>query len=227
MTFARYAIYFVPPADAGWAKFATSWLGWDLETGTEVAHPVADGIDVATVTDTPRKYGLHATIKPPFRLRDGQSFEDLQSTCFQLAARVRPVTLDGLEIARMGRFLALRPLGDTQELDDLAAACVRDLDPFRAPASDAELNRRRAAHLTPTQEENLVRWGYPYVLASFRFHITLSGRLDKPELTNVQTALEKSLKPLLPRPFRIADLALVGEASNGRFHMIQRYALSG
>lgn len=227
MTFTRYAIYFAPPAEAAWTQHATRWLGWDMEAGAEVAHPPADGVDVASVTQVPRKYGLHATMKPPFRLRDGQTIAALQEACATLAARRAPVTLDGLQIARLGRFLALCPTGDTGALNALAAACVQELDSFRAPASESEVTRRRAAGLTPEQDDNLLQWGYPYVLDAFRFHITLSGKLDKPTLASVQDVLQRDLVPLLPAPFTISDLALVGEAGDGRFHLIHRYALSG
>ncbi|WP_170430138.1 DUF1045 domain-containing protein [Ruegeria arenilitoris] len=227
MTFTRYAIYFAPPAGAEWARFATNWLGWDMETGEDVAHPLVDGVDVAAVTQVPRKYGLHATMKPPFRLRDGQSVEALTEACARLAQTQPPVTLDGLEIARLGRFLALCPVGNKAALNTLAAACVRDLDSFRAPAPEAELERRRAGGLSPEQDANLVQWGYPYVMEAFRFHITLSGKLDKPTLATVQAALQSQLVPLLPKPFQITDLALMGEAEDGRFHLIHRYALSG
>ncbi|WP_170416969.1 DUF1045 domain-containing protein [Ruegeria atlantica] len=226
MTFTRYAIYFAPPAQADWTRFATRWLGWDMEAGAEVAHPVIDGVDVAAVTDVPRKYGLHATMKPPFRLSDGQSLTDLQAACQRLAETQPSVTLDGLEIARFGRFLALRPVGDTGALNALAAACVRELDKFRAPAPTAELERRRASGLTPEQDANLLNWGYPYVMDTFRFHITLSGKLDKPTLKTVQAMLQEQLVPLLPVPFQIGDVALVGETEDGRFHLIHRYALS-
>ncbi|MCG7518584.1 DUF1045 domain-containing protein [Ruegeria sp. Ofav3-42] len=227
MTFTRYAIYFAPPAEAEWTIFATQWLGWDIESGNEVTHPIVDGVDVSAVTEVPRKYGLHATMKPPFRLNDGQSLEDLKDACKRLAGSRPAVTLDGVEIARLGRFLALRPTGNTDGLSDLAAACVRELDSFRAPAPEAELARRRASGLTPEQDANLIRWGYPYVMETFRFHITLSGKLDKPTLRNVQATLEDRLVPLLPVPFQIKDLALMGEAKDGRFHLIHRYALSG
>ncbi|AXT26942.1 DUF1045 domain-containing protein [Ruegeria sp. AD91A] len=227
MTFTRYAIYFAPPAGAEWTKFATSWLGWDMEAGKQVTHPIVEGIDVVAVTEVPRKYGLHATLKPPFRLRNDKTFVALYEACGSLASRQPPVSLDGLEIARFGRFLALRPLGETQALNALAAACVRELDKFRAPTSEAELTRRRAAGLTPEQGANLVQWGYPFVLDAFRFHITLSGKLDKPTLRATQDVLQSHLAPLLPRPFQITDLALTGEAEDGRFHLIHRYALSG
>ncbi|TMV07583.1 DUF1045 domain-containing protein [Ruegeria sediminis] len=227
MNFERYAIYFAAPADEDWARFATAWLGWDMDSGAEIAHPHMDGLDVAAITETPRRYGLHATLKPPFRLADGQSPDALLKACADLAARLPPVTLDGLQIARLGRFLALRPLGDASALDELAAACVRDLDGFRAPTPDAELTRRRANGLSAAQEANLVNWGYPYVLDEFRFHITLTGRLDKPTMAAVQAALDRRLGPLLPAPFVIRDLGLVGEAGDGRFHLIRRLGLSG
>ena len=39
MTFARYALYFAPPADADWTQWASAWLGWDMETGQPLPHP--------------------------------------------------------------------------------------------------------------------------------------------------------------------------------------------
>nr|WP_251363760.1 DUF1045 domain-containing protein [Epibacterium ulvae] len=207
--------------------FGTSWLGWDMESGTDVAHPDIAGLDVADITATPRKYGLHATMKPPMRLAEEQTPEALHVACQALAATQAPVVLDGLEIARLGRFLALRPLGDQSALNALAAACVTELDPFRAPLSDADLEKRRANGLTPEQDAHLVQWGYPYVLDQFRFHITLSGRRPKAELPAIEAALDAALAPHLPTPFEIRDLALMGEAEDGRFHLMHRYALSG
>jgi hypothetical protein len=198
-----------------------------METGEALPHPEVNGLDVAAITATPRKYGLHATMKPPMRLAKGCSLADLEAACATLAATQAPVTLDGLQLARLGRFLALRPLGDESALNALAAACVRDLDAFRAPAPEAELARRRANGLSPEQDQNLVTWGYPYVLDQFRFHITLSGKLPKPELPSVEAALQAHLIPLLPTPFVIKDLALMGEDTEGRFHLIHRYALTG
>ncbi|MBO9448710.1 DUF1045 domain-containing protein [Tropicibacter sp. R16_0] len=226
MTFSRYAIYFAPPADAEWTRFGASWLGWDMETGETVTHPDLAGLDVSQITATPHKYGLHGTIKPPFRLAEWQTVEALERACGDLADTLGPVWLDGLELARLGRFLALRPMGNTSELGDLAAQVVRELDSFRAPAPPEELERRRAAGLNPAQEANLLQWGYPYVMDEFRFHITLTGKLPKPELPGVQDALNQILTPMLPKPFVISDLALVGERSDGRFQMIHRYALS-
>jgi hypothetical protein len=201
-----------------------------MEAGAEAAHPdhpALAGLDIAAITEVPRKYGLHATMKPPMRLAEGNSTEALERACAALAASQPPVVLDGLELARLGRFLALRPIGDETALRALAAACVRELDAFRAPAPEAELARRRAAGLTEAQEDNLMRWGYPYVMEAFKFHITLTGKLPKAELPAVEAGLTESLLPLLPSPFEIRDLTLMGESEDGRFHLIHRYTLSG
>ena len=95
----------------------------------------------------------------------------------------------------------------------------------RAPLTDDELARRRAANLTPDQEALLLRWGYPYVLDAFRFHITLSGKLPKAEAEATLATLTPHLAPLLDAPFIIDNLCLLGEAQDGMFHLIHRYPL--
>ncbi len=230
MTFTRYAIYYTPPAASKWGRLGTSWLGWDLETRTEPQppqHAALTGLDIPALTGTPRKYGLHATLKPPMRLAEGITVSALDQACAALATRQPPVILTGLELARLGRFLALRTTGDEARLKALSAACVRDLDAFRAPATDAELAQRRQANLNNEQETNLTTWGYPHVMEAFKFHITLTSKLPKPALPAVEVALDAALGPLLPAPFEIRDIALVGEATDGRFHLIQRYPLTG
>ncbi len=236
MEYTRYAIFYAPPADAPWAQFGARWLGWDMVAGAECARP--DLPDLTDLTDLPdltideitrnaRKYGLHGTIKPPFRLAGGFSRGDLETACAKLGKTLAPVTLSGLGLSWMGRFLALCPVGDIGSLNHMAATCVRELDRFRAPAGRDELARRRSARLSAQQEVNLRDWGYPYVLNQFRFHITLTGRLPRADGIAVQSVLERELTPLLPKPLGINDLALVGEDRQGRFCLLARFALTG
>ncbi len=222
--FTRYAIFYSPPATGDWAAFATSWLGWNLETGREVPHPAC--LTDPAWTATPRKYGLHATLTPPFHLRGGVTQADLITACADLAAQESPVVLGPLELTRMGRFLALGPNRPCAEMDRLAAACVRGLDRFREAPSEDELNRRRAAGLNSLQEQNLSRWGYPYVMEAFRFHITLTGRVPKGQLPEVEAILKTQLVPLLPSSLSVSDIALVGEGEDDRFRLIERFPLS-
>lgn len=195
-----------------------------------MAHPVIDGWDVPALTDTPRKYGAHGTIKPPFPLAESHSVAELDAAMGAFCASVEPVMLDGLKVARLGGFLALVPKGgDTNALSLLAAAAVSGLDDFRAPQSQAQIDRHRAAGgLTNRQDELLERWGgYPYVMDEFRFHITLTGKMDEANGEALRKVLKKRIKPLLTKPFMIESLCLVGEDEVGMFHLIHRYALTG
>lgn len=217
-------MYYLPDDDA-FATFGAAWLGWDVDRGMPVPHLEAD-VDLDAITATPRKYGFHGTLKPPFRLAEGTTAEGLLQAVADLAATAPPVTLEALKIAQIGSFLALVPAGGTEGLAALAGRIVTELDHFRAPAREAELARRRKAGLSARQDELLLKWGYPYVLDEFRFHLTLSGSLD-PEALAAARAAAADLLPDLPRPYPITSIALAGERSDGMFQTIHRYALSG
>ncbi len=221
--FDRYAIYVTPQGSL--ASHGAAWLGWDIATGTTVPHPQIDGLDVAALTKRPRKYGLHATIKPPMALAQGTTSEELEQAAGALARSAAPVILDGLKITRIGRFIALTPRGDTGPLNALAALVFEALDPFRAALSAPELARRRKYPLTPAQEHNLTLWGYPHVMQDFRFHITLTGPVSDIETT--APLVETHFKPVLPAPFVISHLTLAGEDTDGMFHTIARLPLGG
>jgi len=226
--FNRYAIYYTPPKGA-LADFGASWLGWDLGTGQPVAHPDLPDLphDIAELSQTPRKYGFHGTLKPPFRLAQDTDVDDLAQACATLCDTLAPLTLDGLELTRLGSFLAFTIPGQSTALSNLASEVVRQLDRFRAPPAPDELARRRKANLSPRQEALLVKWGYPYVMEEFRFHLTLTGRLPRREAEALRHTLAPHIQPLLPAPFRIDDLTLVGEDADGMFHEIQRFPLLG
>ena len=228
MEFKRYAIYFTP-APGPLADFGAAWLGWDPVQGIPVAHPKANDLPrpVSEITQTPRKYGLHATIKPPFRPAASVTQGALCTALEEFCAAQPVIALDGLGVAQLGRFLALRPAGDETKLNTMAADAVRAFDIFRAPLTEAELTKRRASGLTPAQEALLQTWGYPYVMEEFRFHITLTGKLPKAEGRALAPRLQALLGPLLPQPFLIDGLALMGEDKAGQFHQITRLSFSG
>lgn len=221
--YTRFGVYYLPPAGA-FADFGAAWLGWDVLTGVDVPH--FDVPSLAEFTATPRKYGFHGTLKPPFVLAEGHNADMLITAVSALANTQPPATCTGLEIAKLGAFLAFRPIGDAPELDALAAACVTQLDAFRAAPSEAELERRRKRRLSPAQENMLIHWGYPYVLDQFRFHMTLTGRLTSDAL-GIAFDAATTLAPVLPQPYTFRDIALVGERPDKRFELLQRFSLTG
>lgn len=218
----RYAVYFTPNAELG--RKGAHWLGWDILRGVSQPHPLVDGLDLPALTATPRRYGLHGTIKAPFHLAHEKTELDLRKTFESVCQRTSPVTLDGLHVVKMGGFVALTPIGDQTELAALAATAVKELDPFRAPPSAEELARRRRAQLTPAQERNLEVWGYPYVMDQFRFHITLTGRI-RGEIAPVICAIRSHFEPCIEKPFEVNSLTLAGQDESGYFTAIMQCPL--
>ena len=223
----RHAIYFAPPAASPLARFAAAWLGWDPETGAAPDPPALPGLPRprAALTEAPRRYGFHATLKPPFRLAAGTDAAALDAAAAALAASHPPASRSRLRLASLWGFLALVADEPPAELATLANACVTRLDRFRAAPDADELARRRAGGLDPAAEANLVRWGYPWVLDRFRFHMTLTGPLAADELGPVQRALDEALAPLLAAPLPVTEICHFAEPADGGFRVLARHPL--
>lgn len=188
----RFAIYLAPPPDSAVAIFGRHWLGRDASSGEPLPQPSVPGLTperLWAITRSPRHYGFHGTLKAPFELAAGSTPADLHDEVRAFADRQRPFEI-ALEVSSLSGFLAFTPAAASAELDRLAAAAVIDLDPPRRPAEPAEVaKRRRQSRLTPRQDAHLLRWGYPYVFEDFRFHMTLTGRLDDPERSRMLAIL--------------------------------------
>lgn len=223
LNYQRYAIFYLPD-DTKLAAFGASWLGWDIATGTACDQP--NVAEIEKLTEAPRKYGFHGTLKPPFHLKTGETLLELSRAVRKLAEETSVIWLDGIHLSKMGGFLALVPYGDTADLDRIAFKCVTELDAFRMPASQAELTKRKAAGLSARQDALLSQWGYPYVGEEFRFHLTLTGKLTATETDIVTDQIAKRM-PELSGPFEVSSIALVGQQTDGGFKLIHRYALTG
>lgn len=218
--FKRFAVYYAPPL-GDFATRANLWLS--------DAAPAFPGLPraPAELTAAPRRYGFHGTIKAPFRLADGTDPNMLQTDLAALAARLSPVRMAGLRLEILKGFLALIPEGNETDLLALGAEVVSRLDPLRAPLTEAEIARRRPDRLTARQRELLARWGYPYVMEEFRFHLTLTDDLPADMAQSTAAILGPWFAEVLPRPFDITDLCLFGEDNAGQFHLLHRYPLTG
>ena len=228
---ARYALFWAPPADSVLGRLGARWLGRDAETGGALAQPAVAGFsadEVAAITAEPRRYGLHATLKPPFRLRWGCDGAALAQRIAAFAAARQPFRGPGLGLARLGRFIALTPTASEAAVAALADACVAEFDDVRAPPDPTEEARRRASGLTAAQESNLKRWGYPYVLTEFRFHVTLTGPLPSATAQRIMPALARLFAPAIAEPPEIGGIALFREPSLGApFRLERRFPFGG
>jgi ribose 1,5-bisphosphokinase len=201
----RYALYYAPAPGSAWARFGDEWL----------ARSDAR-------LDQPRRYGFHATLKAPFRLRREATLAQLIEQLERFTRTQRVFRVPRLRVALLDDFLALVPHDAEPQLEALAAGCVKTFDRMRAPLNALELDRRRREPLTQRQEGLLARWGYPYVLDEFRFHMSLTGPLrgaqpppaptlpEEPLRIDAVTVFEDPGAPARLRPVHRAEFGLRG-----------------
>jgi putative phosphonate metabolism protein len=223
---ARVAIYYAPLPEDELATLGSAWLGRDPVSGASVAQPGLSGIE--EVTAEPRRYGFHATLKPPMQIAPDRTLTAFVAAVRAMAANIAPFELPRLAVQDLRGFLALRETTPCPALQALADACVEQVDPFRAPLSQAELARRRAAGLTAEQDAMLLRWGYPYVFDAWFFHMTLTRRLATREKATFLPAAEAYFAPALDTDRRVSDVCIFRQAApNAPFTIIARVPLLG
>jgi ribose 1,5-bisphosphokinase len=218
---ARYALYYAPDPGDAWWRFGAAWLGRCAATGRSLAQPQIDGVDPAVLralTTVPRRYGFHATLKPPFALARGASLAALAQALDRFCARQTAIRLPAPKVVELDDFLALVPPEKDARVDTLAAACVRGLDRFRAPPPYTELERRRSAGLSPREDSLLQRWGYPYVMDRFRFHFSLTGslRAESPYfMSALRDAADAAVAEITDNPLVLDTICIFEEPAPG------------
>lgn len=227
----RYAIYAAPTPSSTLANQAAAWLGRDALSGLPRPQPLPASMDFESIVATTReadRYGFHGTLKPPFQLAVGRDEAGLIAALAAYGARTAPVDLGPLSVQDLSGFIALRPVVSPPALLSLAADIVEAFDGFRRPPDAAELARRRAHGLTPAQEANLARWGYPYVMDDFRLHFTLTSRLPSSDRAPLIDWLGRYFAPSLSQPFVLDTLWLFAEPEPGApFRQVRGFALTG
>jgi putative phosphonate metabolism protein len=230
MAYPRYAIYYTPQPGSALDRFGAELLGCDATTGEDLSFP--EGIlqlapDWRELTRDPRKYGFHATLKAPLALAPGKTEAELLAACAAFARTPRPVPVIKPVVGSISGFIAVVPAEPSAELERLAADCVSEFDSFRAPLTAADRARRNPSMLTPRQREYLDRWGYPYVMEDFRFHMTLTGRLTIERHEPVLTMLKDRFYALGLKTLAIEGIALFRQDdADSRFRIMGTYALS-
>lgn len=223
MTAPRYALYWLPPTDSALGAFGRRWFS---DCGPPMAGFSRER--QALLTETCRQYRFHATLKAPFRLSRQTSATELRAALEAFARQQPPVPVPPLHLRMIGDFLALAPRGPAPAIGRFAGSCVRTFDRFRAPLTYAELARRRAAGLRPQQAALLARWGYPYVMERFRFHLTLTDPIRaEAERAALATRLLPLVAPLARMALTIEDVCLVRQdEAGGLFVIDQRFCLT-
>ncbi len=228
----RYSVYFTHPQAAKLTKLGSHWLGRSAFSETLFDQPQLKDIfaeRLVSITESPRRYGFHATMKPPFHLADGKTLEDVKTAFDAFARKHSAFEIDGLAPNFLGNFLALTPTSRSEQLSKLASDCIREFDHLRAPLDNSDIARRRKAKLTPEQDAYMLQWGYPYIFEHFHFHMTLSTHLnDEIERAALKAAAETHFEPIMHQPVAISHLALCVEPEAGApFQAIEIRPLEG
>lgn len=214
----RYAIHFTPSPNDPLTHVAAAWLGRDVYSGQTVEPPAVSSLGMQEIsyhTALPRRYGFHGTIKAPFRLMSDVSEAALLRGLMHFAGSHQPFSLPPLEIAKLGNVYGLVPSWPCEMLNFLAASVVQEFDHYRAPLSDADIDRADPDRLSATQLTNLHRWGHPYVMDEFRFQMTLTGGVAPADCARVERAVRSVFAPALERQIEFSNLALFVEDEPG------------
>jgi hypothetical protein len=215
----RYAIYYAPEVQSEWWAAGSQWLGRCAVTGHHLQQPAIEGMAAAhlhTLTQDPRRYGWHATLKAPFVLAAGENLSSLINRLRSIAGQLPAFEMPRLQVSTEGGFLALRPASKEPLIHATAHACVTGLHALAQPLTAEDLARRRQKKLSPLQERYLQTWSYPWVLDAFEFHMSLTGPFkDMPaaELAAVQGAARLQFEAL--PPCRFAHLSVFAEPHAG------------
>lgn len=207
----RYAIYYAPPPGSEFDRFGSALLGYDAYRGETqpfleaIIHAVPDWQDV---TQDPRGYGFHATLKAPFSLPPDRTETELLAACELFATTPRRIPIIEPVVGSISGFIAVVPAHLSTELLELAADCTTEFDSFRAPLTPEDRARRNPSKLTARQVDHLDRWGYPYVMEDFQFHMTLTGRLPAERQRAILQLLQERFAAINLSTFSVDRIAL-------------------
>ncbi|MCP3418652.1 DUF1045 domain-containing protein [Bradyrhizobium brasilense] len=227
----RYAVYYTPAPEHPLTAAARDWLGRDAFAGgsptapIELAAAATNQVHGASTT-APRRYGFHATLKAPFRLKEGCSVEQLERALQKFVATWPSCPIGPLKIDLLGGFFVLVPESPVPTLRGLASRIVEEFDRFRSPLSQGELQRRLNSPLNEIETTHFVQWGYPYVFDRFRFHMTLTDRIATDSQPDVRRELDAIFGSLLSEDYSVDALSLfVQEHSGADFVVRSQFAL--
>ncbi|MBB2686679.1 UNVERIFIED_ORG: hypothetical protein GGD47_004293 [Rhizobium etli] len=214
----RYAICFTPPASDPLSLVAANWLGRNVFSGDMLEPPAVRGLgihEIAFHTAVPRRYGFHGVLKAPFQLSSDMSESQLLRDLMRFAGTFAPFQISRLEIARLGSFYSLMPSAPCEQIQYLASAIVQEFDRYRAPLSEADIERSDPDGLSAAQFANLHRWGNPYVMDEFRFHMPVTGSINAIDMPRIEAALRTIFEPVLKEPVMVSNVALMIEEGTG------------
>ncbi len=224
----RYALFFTLPEENLLYQMASAWLEYNAYTGLPPRESILPCPDPSILRSTPAKYGFHATLKAPFRLKPGVTIDQLTDKIRLFCKTQQPFESEPLTIDRVGHRLALASKKQCPHMALLAEKCLRVFEPFRAELNEMEYRRRKPEKLSPRQLALLDEWGYPFVLDEFRFHMTLTNRLPEGQINPAGEYLSGLFGSGIDQTLKVDRIYLFHQPNNTeQFRIISGFQLKG
>ena len=225
----RYAIYFAPSETSKIGQFGRLLL---KRTAKKM-------VDEGMLTDlpkelhrkiikTPQHYGFHGTLKAPFELHPDYNLYHLDTTLIKFCSSFPDFSIKSLKLQIIAEFIALVPNGEVERLYQLHRKLTEEFNYLCGPLSDFDRDRFLARGLTNGQKKYLCRYGYPFILDSFKFHLTLTSSLTENEQTTCLELLDNMIVDFKDERLSVDRVCLFKqETRKSPFFMVKEYNLQG
>ena len=232
----RVAIYFLPKKNSSLENFGKNLLGRDINKKKKISltrrqkYFINRGFtyfdELKDYCEQPAKYGFHATLKAPFRLKRNVKTKNFYDVISHIAAQHSRFKIKGLKIVYSKKFTFITSRKPNKLLINLENDLVKHLDTFRAELNKTEIKKRNPDSLTFKQNKYLKEWGYPFVLDQFKFHMTLMNQNNNKLSNKQKLELEKLIYKISNNLLEFNEISLLGENKNGYFEEIKRFKLN-
>ncbi len=232
----RVAIYFLPKKNSSLENFGKNLLGRDIDKKKKISltrrqkYFINRGFtyfdELKDYCEEPAKYGFHATLKAPFRLKQNVKTKNFYDVISHIAAQHSRFKIKGLKIVYSKKFTFITSRKPNKLLINLENDLVKHLDTFRAELNKTEIKKRIPDSLTFKQNKYLKEWGYPFVFDQFKFHMTLMNQNNNKLSNKQKLELEKLIYKISNNVIEFNEISLLGENKNGHFEEIKRFKLN-
>ena len=234
--YSRYAIYYAPPKESSLEEFGRYWFGWDPLNAKLINNKhrinylnrfgIKNLINIDKNVLIPKKYGFHGTLIPPFKLNKNYSTNTLFKKTEEIAKKFKKFKFYKFKLKKINNFYAFVQNKKNNNINKLSNRLVRELFKFRSPLTKKEIDRRNPSKLSKLQLNILYKWGYPYIMSEFNFHMTLASEVTGNKLYFELKKIEKNKEIILNEINNFDKIYIFGENQNGMFENLENFSLS-
>jgi len=225
--YSRYAIYYAPPKESNLEEFGRYWFGWDPINAKSINNKqrinYLNGFGIKNLKNIDKnvliakKYGFHGTLIPPFKLNKNYSTNTLFKKTEEIAKKLKKFKFYKFKLKKINNFYAFVQNKKNNNINKLSNRLVRELFKFRSPLTKKEIDRRNPSKLSKLQLNILYKWGYPYLMSEFNFHMTLASEVTGNKLYLELKKIERNKEIILNEINNFDKIYIFGENQKGMF----------